>query len=185
MGKILILFAFMCISCQHNSNERKQHENCKISEIVFFSNDNKTVNEPTLLLPKLLCNWYSAKRDTPCCKRDIIISEVDKNYNTTLFTNYLYGSEIDIFTDNTKDFSHFHKIIELKFSDSKAFEDNKKLLEVVKSNLPAFKTENKGTLAWRLKPIAINRSIFLIFSNTQSKYTEEIKNKLDSITKLR
>ena len=183
MKKLLILYVFFCVSCQKASNKPSKSINCKIVEVAFFSNKNRPINKSTLLLPKLLCNWDSVQRDTPCRKRDNIIAEVDKNYNTTLSANYLFGSEIDIFTENIRDLFHFHKIIELKFS-LKAFEENKKLLSVVNSDLPAFKTENKGTLAWRLKPITIDSSIFLIFSNTKSKYIEEITNKLDSISKL-
>lgn len=179
----MIFSLLVLISCRNNTDKKNTHPTCKTLELVMFNKNQVQVD--SFLLPKLICSWSSVKTDSPCCKRDLILSDVDKNYKTTLSTTYSSGCEIDLFADGIVDLFHFHKIIELKFFNTDFLNKNSELLKSVNNNLPAFKTENKGTLAWRLKPITDGNSVFLIFSNVESKYIEQIKFKLDSINRLK
>ncbi len=177
LGIIFSLFSNACKENKHNSSKTNK---CNFDEVQQFSKSATNLQD-SLLLQELLCTWNTVSVDSPCCNRENILMEIDKNYNTTLLQTYACGNEVDLFADNMRDLLYFHKIIELQFTDSSAYQLNKLKLSAIDDSKPAFKTINKGTLAWRLKPIFVKNSIFLIFSNTKSKYTTQIAGILDSI----
>ncbi len=177
---LFMIFCLYLIACKGNKHKVLNIPECNFNTIKIFSRLASTPKD-SLLLPTILCAWKTVSVDTPCCDRDRILMDVDKNYNTTLLQTYSHGSEVDLFADKISDLTHFHKIIELQFADSFAYQLNRVKLSSVDDSKPAFRTVDKGTLAWRLKPLFTKHTILLTFSNTKSKYIPQVSGILDSI----
>lgn len=170
------------MSCEKKASKKGVFKReCLGLPLVIFS---KNIGEPisdSLLLHEVLCELPTVKLDSPCCNRLGILSSIDKNYKTSLSKKVIYGADIDLFTDSVKDLFHFHKILELKLNSEKEALYNANLLSFAPKDKPAFKTENKGTLAWRLKSFTKKDKLYLVFSNIESDFDKVLANKLDSL----
>jgi hypothetical protein len=182
LSAVLIILLISCEKSRPKTD--KPRKECTNLPLVHFSEKITKSVLDSLLLHQVMCELPSIILDSPCCNRQSLMSSIDRNYRTNLSGRVIYGCDIDLFTDSTRDLYHFHKILELKFNNANEAFENTHLLSIAPKDKPAFKTENKGTLAWRLKSFAKDNKLYLVFSNIESNFDELLKAKLDSILSL-
>ena len=181
-NSIIITFFFICMSlnCEQRSKKVSFDKSEKKSFFRISCKNDKSGGEK-FLVPATLHEFKNIRLDSPCCNIEGIIRLVDKNCKTNISESMVCRCETDLFLDSVVDLRHYHKVIEVLFADAQNVAQIKSALDKLPVGKPAFKTEDKGTPAWRLSSVASKDRLFLVFSNFESDFYLRLKSQLERI----